>query len=490
MFESAEVGRSIDRKEYEKRLKKVRTELLKAQHELAATKTRLIVLVGGVEGGGKTEVARRFTDWMDPRGLKVEAYGDSSDEENERPEYWRYWRTLPPSGHGAILVGSWYTRPIVARAFKDIGEGEFDRLLDRAIAFESMLCREGTALVKIWLHLSKKEQRRRFKELEKDEATAWRVTKKDWEYSKQYDRFRKVCEHALAKTGTVEAPWTVIEATDRRYRNLTAAETVLAAMREALEKARHAPSPNDPDRSKPPKVSVLTRLDLGKTLDDDEHDRKLLKQQARIAELTWRMRKQGRALICGFEGVDAAGKGGSIRRLLAAVDPRNASVMAVAAPTDEERARPYLWRFWRNIPRLGRLTIFDRTWYGRVLVERVEGFCSKDDWKRAYGEIAAFEEELTECGAIVCKFWLQISADEQLRRFKDRVKTPFKQYKITDEDWRNRGKWDAYQAAAVEMIEKTSTPNAPWTLVEAEDKRWARVKVLKTVADRLEEELE
>ena len=162
---------------------------------------------------------------------------------------------------------------------------------------------------------------------------------------------------------------------------------------------------------------------------------------------------------------------------------------ARAAPTDEERAHPYLWRFWRDLPRLGHATIYDRTWYGRVLVERVEGFCAPVDWKRAFGEISAFEEELAESGVILCKFWLQISAEEQLRRFRSRVKTPFKQYKLTEEDWRNRGKWDAYQAAALEMFERTGTPEAPWTLVEGEEKRWARVKVLKTVADRLEEEL-
>jgi AMP-polyphosphate phosphotransferase len=209
-----------------------------------------------------------------------------------------------------------------------------------------------------------------------------------------------------------------------------------------------------------------------------------------VGRLFRRLRPKERSLICVFEGVDAAGKGGAIRRLLDAIDVRNARVMSVAAPTDEEKAHPYLWRFWRQLPRLGHATIYDRSWYGRVLVERVEGFCAPEDWKRAYGEIAAFEEELAESGVIVCKFWLQISPQEQLRRFKDRVETPFKQHKITPDDWRNRAKWDAYQAAALDMIEKTSTPYAPWTLVPAEDKRYARLKVLKAVADRLEDELE
>lgn len=485
MFESAEVGRSVDKKEYAKRVPELRAGILKAQQALASTRLRLVVVVGGVEGGGKTELARRFLDWMDPRGLRVEAYGEPSDEERERPEYWRYWRTLPPAGHGAILVGSWYTRPIVARAFKDIGSGGFDQALDRALAFEAMLLREDTVLVKLWLHLSKKEQKRRFTELESDPDTAWRVTKQDWTYSKKYDRFRGVCERALAKTSTGEAPWTVIEATDRRHRDLAAGEAVLAALRSALE--RPAPAKGVADRAKPPKISVLSRLDLTRRLEDG--NKKFEKQQTRVALLSRRLRKEGRSLICAFEGVDAAGKGGSIRRLLGAIDVRNARVMAVAAPTDEERGHPYLWRFWRQLPRLGRATIYDRSWYGRVLVERVEGYCAKEDWLRAYSEIVEFEAELAQAGVIVSKFWLQISPEEQLRRFKERVKTPFKQYKITEDDWRNRSKWDAYQAAAVDMIEKTSAPDAPWTLIEAEDKRWARLRVMKAVADRLEEEL-
>jgi polyphosphate:AMP phosphotransferase len=489
MFESAEIGRSIDKKTFEKRVARLRTELLKDQHALAGTRLRLVVVIGGVEGGGKTEVARRLVDWMDARGLQVEAFGEWSEEIAERPEYWRYWTALPASGRGSILIGSWYTKPIVRRALKEIGEGRFDRSLDRVVAFESMLTREDTILVKLWLHLSKKAQRRRLRALQKDPATAWRVSKRDWDFASKYDRFRDVSERALAKTGTADAPWTVIDAEDRRWRDLSAGEAVLAAARAGLARARAEAPARVPDRPKAQKVSVLTHMDLSKSLDEKDYRRKLDKQQARVAELTRLMRKEKRALICAFEGVDAAGKGGAIRRLLDAIDARNSRVMAVAAPTDEERAHPYLWRFWRKLPRLGRTTIYDRTWYGRVLVERVEGFCAPADWKRAYGEIAAFEEELTESGVIVCKFWLQITPEEQLKRFHDRVKTPFKQYKITEEDWRNRGKWDAYQAAVVEMIEKTSTPDAPWTLVEAQDKKWARVKVLKTVADRLEDAL-
>ena len=486
MFESAEIGRSVDKKEYESRLERLRTDLLKAQHALAGTRVRLLVLVGGVEGGGKTEVARTLVDWMDARGLQVEAYGESSDEEAERPEYWRYWRTLPAAGRGAILVGTWYTRPIVQRALRLIGQGECDAAMDRAVAFETMLTREDTVIVKIWLHLSKKEQKRRFKELEADPKTAWRVGKHDWEYASKYDRFRKICARAIAKTSTPDAPWTVIEATDRRYRDLTAGETVLAALRAGLARAKVPPPAGVPDRPKAPRVSVLTKLDLASALDKKDYEKKLAKQESRVALLTRELRRKRRALICAFEGVDAAGKGGSIRRLISAIDARNVRVMSVAAPTDEERAHPYLWRFWRQLPRLGHATIYDRTWYGRVLVERVEGFCAPEAWKRAYSEIDAFEEELSESGVIVCKFWLHVSPEEQLRRFEERQQVPHKQHKITEEDWRNRAKWDAYHAAVGEMVARTSTHEAPWTLVGANDKNRARIQVIETFCDRLE----
>lgn len=489
MFEAAELGRKVSKEEFERRVDGLRAELISAQRALAGSPLRLLLLIGGVEGAGKTELARRFLGWLDPRGLAVDSFHLGSDEEEERPAYWRFWRKLPPAGRGAVFVGSWYTRPIVARAFGRIGKGAFDQALDRAVAFETMLAREDTALVKLWLHLSRKAQRRRFEELESDPDTSWRVTKEDWRFARRYERFREASERALARTSTAEAPWTVVESEDARYRDLTAGAALLRGLKEALERAGRPAPPRRPDAPRPPKVSLLTELDLTAKAGPD-YEKKFRKRAARLGRLFRRLRPRRRSLICVFEGVDAAGKGGAIRRLLDALDVRNARVMTVAAPTDEEKAHPYLWRFWRQLPRLGQATIYDRSWYGRLLVERVEGFCAPADWKRAYGEIAAFEEELSEAGVIVCKFWLQISPREQLRRFKDRVETPFKQHKITPDDWRNREKWDAYQAAALDMIERTSTPYAPWMLVPAEDKRYARLKVLKAVADRLDDELQ
>ncbi len=429
-------------------------------------------------------------EWLDARGIEVHALGEPSDEERERPPYWRVWRLLPPRGRLAFFVGSWYTSPIVERAFGDLGDSEFDEAMDRVVAFERMLSNERVLVLKFWLHLSKAEQRKRLRELEGDPKTRWRVTKQDWKFSKRYEEFREISETALRKTDTAEAPWHIVEATDKRYRNLAVARTILEKLEEVLERAKEKPPKIEPDVPKLEKPNIISRLDFRKRVDEKEYDEKLPRLQGKIAELTRRLHDANRGLLLVFEGPDAAGKGGAIRRLTQAMDARNYRVISVAAPTEEERAHPYLWRFWRHLPRLGRVTIYDRSWYGRVLVERLEGFCRKEEWQRAYSEINDFEAQLAEFGIVLIKFWLAISSVEQLRRFKDRQETPYKQYKIGPEDWRNRSKWDAYEAAACDMIERTSTRKAPWVLVEANDKPHARVKVLRSVVERLEKEVE
>jgi polyphosphate:AMP phosphotransferase len=381
-----------------------------------------------------------------------------------------------------VLLSSWYSSPIVDRVFKRLAAPEFDQRLDEIVEFERMLVKENVLLVKLWFHLSKSEQKSRFKALEKDPDTRWRVTPTDWVFHKKYDRFRKVCERALMKTSTGGAPWNVIEGTDRRYRDLEAGRVILEALRNRSEESKAAPPRKVvPDRPKPKARNVIRRLDLSLKLAEKPFEERLEKLQGRLGLLTRRLREKGRSMILAFEGPDAAGKGGTIRRLTRAMDARLYRVDSVAAPTDEEKARPYLWRFWRDLPRTGRVTLYDRTWYGRVLVERIEGFATPGEWGRAYNEINAFESQLADFGVIMRKFWIAISPEEQLKRFKDRQVTPYKQYKITEEDWRNREKWNAYEAAACEMIERTSTRQAPWTLIEGEDKNWARIKVLETV---------
>ena len=491
MFETSEIGNTITKVVYKKDAPKLRAEIIEVQRKLAGSDFSLLLHIGGVEGSGKTEFANLLLSWMDARGIETHAWAEPTDEERERPYFWKFWRAIPRRGKAAFLLTSWYSNPIINRVFKEIEAAQFDQYLDRIVDFERMLAKENVLLIKLWFHISEGEQKRRFRSLEKDPATRWRVTARDWKFHKRYDRFRKVSEHALMKTSTGEAPWHVVEGTDRRYRDLTAARIILEALNKRLEESKdRAPAgPLKPDQSKPKPSNIISRLDLSLSLTDKAFESRLEKLQGRLGLQVRRLREGGRSLIAVFEGPDAAGKGGAIRRLTQAMDARIYRVGSVAAPTDEEKAHPYLWRFWRDLPRIGRVTIYDRSWYGRVLVERVEGFARPDEWKRAYAEINAFEEQITEFGTILLKFWIATSPEEQLRRFKDRQVTPYKQYKITEEDWRNRDKWDSYEAAACEMIERTSTGRAPWVPVEGNDKKWARIKILETVVNALECEL-
>jgi polyphosphate:AMP phosphotransferase len=491
MFETAEVGNSISKADFAREAPKVRKALLEIQKELAPSRLSVIIIVSGVEGAGKGETVNLLHEWMDARGMQTHALWDTTDEERERPPMWRFWRVLPPRGRIGILFGSWYTAPIIDRVFDRTSDADLDRSLERIVELERMLTNEDTLLLKFWMHLSKKQQKKRMRQLSRDPDTAWRVTKMDRKFFKRYDAFRGVSERALRRTSTGSAPWRIVEGQDARYRSLTVTRQILEALRQRLDalKERKAGKP-EPDMPAPRPGNILRQLDVRKRLPDDRYETQLEKQVARLALLSRQLREARRSALVLFEGPDAAGKGGAIRRVISAIDARSYQVISVAAPTDEERAHPYLWRFWRHLPRLGRVTIYDRSWYGRVLVERLEGFCSREDWQRAYGEINAFEEQLHEFGIIVVKFWIAISAQEQLRRFKDREVTPYKQYKITEEDWRNRKKWGAYEAAACDMFEKTSTEIAPWVLVEGNDKNWSRIKVVRTVADRLEASLE
>ncbi len=337
-------------------------------------------------------------------------------------------------------------------------------------------------------------QGKQLKKLRKDPRKRWLVSDAAWEFFERYDEFREASETALRLTSSGVTPWHIIEAVDWRYRNLAVTTTLARALRNALEevearRTKRAAATRRRALPTPSPVNVIRQLDLSLKLDDEQYDDKLARYQGKLPRLARRLHDAGRSMILVFEGPDAAGKGGAIRRLTAAMDARLYRVISVGAPTDEESLHPYLWRFWRNLPRQGRITIYDRSWYGRVLVERLEGFAEREEWLRAYAEINDFESQLAEFGTILIKFWLAISPKEQLRRFKDRQLTPYKQYKLTEEDWRNRKKWDAYEAAACDMIERTSTDEAPWVPVEADDKRWARVKVLRTVCKRLQRKL-
>ncbi len=493
MFESAELGHKISKEIWKKEIPALREGLLDAQLDLLQTKKfPVIILVAGVDCGGKGETVNILNEWLDPRHIETHALRDLTDEELERPQMYRYWRVLPPRGKIGIFIGTWYSAPLVENVYGGIKNAELDQRLERISRFEKMLCNEGALVLKFWLHLSHDGQKKRLKYLEKDPKTRWRVTDGDWQNFKHYDQFRKVSERMLRSTSTAESPWIIVEGTDPRYRYLTIGKAVLSAMRQRLD----TPEPPHHEEPIPPIMPViddlliLRTLDMSKTIDKNEYEGELEKYQGKLNLLTRHSGFKKLSVVVVFEGNDAAGKGGSIRRITQALDARQYRVIPVAAPTEEERAQPYLWRFWRSIPRKGRFAIFDRSWYGRVLVERVEGYCDRGDWMRAYGEINDFEEQLVRNQTVVVKFWLSVTQQEQLRRFKEREKIGFKRFKITDEDWRNREKWDQYELAVCDMIDRTSTEIAPWTLVEANDKNFARIKVMKTLCERIEQALE
>ena len=489
MFEAAELGHKLSKGQFKRIEPKLRADLLDVQYDLAKNgRFPVIILISGVRGAGKGETVNLLNEWMDPRHIHTHAFDNLSDEERERPPMWRYWRALPPKGRIGILFGSWYTAPITERVFKQNTAKDLMRSVGEINRFERMLADEGALILKFWFHLSKKRQRKRLKALESDPETKWRITERDWDFFKVYDRFYRISEDTLRETSTAHAPWVVVEGSDPEYRAVTVGKALLEALRQRLK----APPPTSqaaPIIRSVDKLHILGRMDLSVKLDKERYKKRIEKYQRRLALATRHPAFRERNVVCVFEGMDAAGKGGAIRRITGAVDARLYHTIPIAAPTEEERAQPYLWRFWRHVPRKGRITLYDRSWYGRVLVERIEHFCSEADWMRAYSEIAAFEEQLARNGAIVAKFWLQISKEEQFRRFKEREKTRFKRFKITAEDWRNRGKWSEYQLAAADLIERTSTAHAPWILVEANDKYHARAKILETLVRLIENTL-
>ena len=517
MFEAAELGRTVPKEEYKARVPGLRIELLEAQRLLTDARFPVIVVFQGVDGAGKGETVNLLNEWMDPRWIVTRAYGEPSDEESERPEYWRYWRDLPRKGRIGLFLSSWYSRPVLDRVYRRNGSADFDKQLDRIAGFERTLTDDGALILKFWMHLGKDAQKKHLRKLEKDPLTRWRVTKLQWQHWRMYDKFVAAAERALQRTSTVQSPWTIVEGVDEAHRSLTVATTILEAVRKALaegrgtrkaretlvvqpikpasakdgqpkaaaagKRGRVAAADKAQTRDAPP--TILNSLDMSQELTKKAFSTALQKYQGQLNRLQRKAQARGLSTIMVFEGQDAAGKGGAIRRVTGALDARSYQVIPIAAPTDEERAQHYLWRFWRHLSRAGRLTIFDRSWYGRVLVERVEGFATEEEWRRAYSEINEFEEQLVDRGIVVIKYWVHITEDEQLRRFKEREKAHYKRWKLTDEDWRNRGKWPDYERAVNEMVERTSTRLAPWTLVEGNNKYFARLKVLQTAVASL-----
>ena len=523
MLEKVDLTKKISKEEYKEKMPQLETRIGRLQRECKALGIPVLIVFEGFGAAGKGLQIGHLIQSMDPRGFEVHPIKNETEEERMHPFMWRFWTKTPARGRIAIYDGSWYRRVLIDRFEKRTKNKDIPAAFHSINSFEQQLVEDGNLIIKLFLDINKKEQKKRFDKLEKKKETAWRVSQGDRERNARYDEYAAMMEDMLFKTDTDYAPWTIIESMDRRFATLKIYTTVIRAMADQIEKvqaqraekaAAEAGQAKAGDGAltagtdgeagsdeikkialetdaemKELQVSILSRADLSLNYTREEYVEKLDKLQKKLEKLHGELYRRRIPVVLGFEGWDAGGKGGAIKRLTAKMDPRGYVVNPTAAPNDIEKAHHYLWRFWRAMPKDGHVAIFDRTWYGRVMVERIEGFCTDEEWKRAYKEINDMEKDLYDAGAIVIKFWMHIDKEEQERRFKERQENPEKHWKITDEDWRNREKWDQYEDAVNEMLMRTSTDYAPWVVVEGNSKYYARVKVLKTVADAIERRL-
>ncbi len=484
MFESVCLGREISKKEYKAIEDELRTQLFDAQQKARKANIPVIIILSGLTGAGRGGVVNMISNFMDEKGIRNHTFWRETDEESERPYAWRFWRKMPKNGEIATFFGGWYGDYIRQLACEEITQDKFENIMHRWVSLEKALTASGVAIIKLWLHIDKETFKDRHEHRVKHNEER-HFAPLDTQIHNRYDEIVKSAALAIKITDKVNASWTLIDAKNSRFRDATIARTIASEISKAvaIKKKRadgtvlHTPTTN---------ISTINAIDLTKTISNDDYSKELKKLSKEIGELTYIAYQKGISSTIIFEGSDAAGKGGVIRRLSNSIDARITQVIPISAPTEIELAHHYLWRFWNHIPLNGFITIYDRSWYGRVLVERVEGFASPYDWGRAYAEINDFEDQLTENNHILLKFWLYVSPDEQLRRFKEREEIAWKNYKLTDEDWRNREKQDLYNEAADEMFLRTNTANAPWHVIPSESKKYARIEVLKIYKKRLE----
>ena len=514
MLEKVDLTKKLSKEEYKEKMPQLEARLGRLQRECKALGIPIMIVFEGFGASGKGLQIGRLIQSMDPRGFEVHPIKNETEEERMHPFMWRFWTKTPAKGRIAIYDGSWYRRVLIDRFEKRTKNKELADVFHSINSFEEQLAEDGTLIIKLLLDIDKKEQKKRFDKLEKNKETEWRVTQGDKERNVHYDEYAAMMEDVLFKTDTDYAPWTIIESMDKRFATLKIYTTVIKAMADQIEKLQKEKEEKEAkkladsesaaggetdavaeiakeadEEMKDLQVSILSKADLSLHYTREEYKEKLDKLQKKMEKLHGELYRRRIPVVLGFEGWDAGGKGGAIKRLTERMDARGYVVNPTASPNDIEKAHHYLWRFWRAMPKDGHVAIFDRTWYGRVMVERIEGFCTTEEWKRAYKEINDMEKDLYDAGAVVIKFWMHIDKDEQERRFRERQENPEKQWKITDEDWRNREKWDQYEDAVNEMLMRTSTDYAPWVVVEGNDKYYARVKVLRTVVEAIEARL-
>ena len=504
MLEKIDLSRKAEKEVYRQAKETYGPRLGLAQRRLKEAGIPVLILFDGMDAAGKGTQINRLIQFLDPRGFDVYASSRVTEDEAMRPFLWRFWTLTPENGRIAVFDRSWYRKVREDRFEGRTAKKELSEAFRDICSFEKQLTDSKAVIIKLFLYISREEQKKRFKKLEESGETAWRVTKEDWKRNEDYDRYLKNNEEMLERTDTEYAPWTIIEATDKSYGAMKILKTVTETLEDALakraeeerlkeEKKKAAETllkaGENPAENSRYQNGVLSGIDLSKTMTREAYKKEIDRLQKKLELLHSELYRLRIPVVLGFEGWDAGGKGGAIRRLTSHLDPRGYQVCPTAAPNDIEKKHHYLWRFWNRMPKAGHIAIFDRTWYGRVMVERIEGFCREEEWRRAYQEINEMESHLVNAGAVVLKFWLQIDKDEQKRRFEERMRIPEKQWKITDEDWRNREKWDQYELAVNEMLVRTSTTYAPWIVVEGNCKYYARVKVLRTVVEALEKKI-
>lgn len=493
MFETAELGQVVDNAEFKKRELKLRAKLLALQYELRdAALFPVVVDITGVDGAGKGTTINMLNKWMDPRWLRSTGYLAPTGEERGRPRFWRYWRDLPKKGLIGVYLGGRYSRPLQKHVYGRIDDYEFDERLSQINRFEDTLADDGALIVKIWMHLSQEHQKKRLETLSADPLRSYMVDEDDWRNHDHYDQFIGAAEKIITRTHRAKAPWHIVEGVDPNFRHLRVGELLVEEITRHLDHLESRPTELIPRLhdseiiSTPRAPTVFDRLDMSVAVSKSEYRKRLPDIQARLGELGRQAYERGQSTVLIFEGPDASGKGGAIRRTVWSLDARAYRVHQFAAPTPYELAYNYLRRFWTRLPQAGHVAVFDRSWYGRVLVERVEGLASEEEWRRAYNEINEFENQMIERGMLLLKFWLQISKEEQLKRFEKRRDSAYKRWKLTDDDWRNRDQWDTYESYGNDVVEYTSTKQAPWILIEGDSKHHARLTVMQTVIDHLQ----
>ncbi len=485
MFQTMTLGQKCSKKEYEALEEELRIKLFQLQQKCEEHKIAVLVTILGVDGSGRGSLVNKLSSWLDAKKINNRTFWRTTDEETERPDSWKYWVKLPGYGEFGIFFGGWYDETIRKASYGEISEDQLFKTMNKRVKMERTLAKNNYAIAKFWLHLSDKEHGKRQSARQKEQGK-FRFTPYDTRSESSYENLVETVSKTITMTDRDFAPWYVIDAHDKNFKIVSVARALISnlenviAIRSSID-AADAPAPECDTKQ----ITALDRVDLSQSLEREEYRAELKELKNEIFQLSYKAFQRGISSTLVFEGGDAGGKGGAIRRIAGSVDSRITRTIPVSAPTDEELAHHYLWRFWRHVPLAGYVTIYDRSWYGRVLVERVEKYAKFNEWRRAYAEINNFEEELTEGKNILLKFWMHISPEEQLRRFKEREAVPWKNYKITDEDWRNRERAADYKIAADEMFMRTDTEYAPWHIVPAESKYFARIFVLKIYRDAL-----